>query len=92
MEYSLKVYSICIIPIFQMFSYMQELRKQLENQVLTIDTLQNEKCAVIERHENVGSLHHNPLISHSFLMFILSVEIHIIFFKSHSCTLLFTHN
>lgn len=29
-----------------------ELRKQLENQVLTIDTLQNENRAAIERHEN----------------------------------------
>ncbi|RVW41160.1 hypothetical protein CK203_022881 [Vitis vinifera] len=32
-----------------------ELRKQLENQVLTIDTLQNENRAAIERHENVCS-------------------------------------
>ncbi|GAB4861877.1 hypothetical protein Ancab_037132 [Ancistrocladus abbreviatus] len=30
-----------------------ELRKQLENQVLTIDTLRNENRAAIERHENV---------------------------------------
>lgn len=38
-----------------MFAYTQELRKQLENQVLTIDTLQNENRAAIERHENVCS-------------------------------------
>ena len=35
---------------------MQELRKQLENQVVTIDSLRNENRAAVERHENVGSL------------------------------------
>lgn len=57
MESSIKVHSIlfCTILISQMFAYTQELRKQLENQVLTIDTLQNENRAAIERHENVCS-------------------------------------
>lgn len=34
---------------------MQELRRQLEDQVLTIDTLRNENRATVERHENVCS-------------------------------------
>ena len=34
---------------------MQELRRQLEDQVLTIDTLRNENRATVERHEIVSS-------------------------------------
>lgn len=37
--------------------HMQELRKQLENQVVTIDSLRNENRAVVERYENVHSDH-----------------------------------
>lgn len=33
--------------------YMQELRKQLESQVVEIDTLRNENRALSEHHENV---------------------------------------
>lgn len=33
--------------------HMQELRKQLEAQVLTIDTLRNENRTSAEHHENV---------------------------------------
>ena len=61
MEYSIKMYSIlfCIILMFKNFSCMQELRKQLENQVLTIDALQSENRAAIECHDNVGSVLHS---------------------------------
>nr|CAN79001.1 hypothetical protein VITISV_017257 [Vitis vinifera] len=41
-----------------------ELRKQLENQVLTIDTLQNENRAAIERHENYMMLLPRPTLDH----------------------------
>jgi len=33
---------------------MQELRKQLEAQVLTIDTLRNESRSIVEHHESVS--------------------------------------
>lgn len=42
-----------IIYLFITFSNIQELRKQLENQVVTIDTLRNEKREVTECCENV---------------------------------------
>ena len=82
MEYSIKMHSIlfCIILIFQNFSCMHELRKQFENQVLTIDTLQSEKRAVIKCHENVGSvpqLFHFSLIYDRIFIFIFPIEIHL---------------
>lgn len=36
------------------YSILQELRKQLENQVLTIDALRDENRASVQRHENVS--------------------------------------
>lgn len=60
--------------IFQMCSFIQELRKQLENKVLTIDTLQKENRATIECHENVCSasapyLSQSPLVSYRIFFF-----------------------
>lgn len=45
------------IEMLYILVHMQELRKQLENQVVTIDSLQNENRAVAERKENVHSAH-----------------------------------
>lgn len=45
--------NICDGNCLKNIYYIQELRKQLESQVLVIDTLRNEHRATIEHHDSV---------------------------------------
>jgi len=52
---------LLIVNFFSFFnctqSSCQELRKQLEDQVVTIDTLRSDNRAAVERHESVCNNH-----------------------------------